>query len=111
MSCKCNSNNNLSVMQGDPLGVSLTLDNPEELAIQHVYFVCKSLNIDKEFAPSNDNTLWTLNINTDVTQNFWIGNFSFDVTAVSDVDEVFTVIHNGNLRILHKGNIHYEPQN
>ena len=47
-----------------------------------------------------------LDIDANVTQNFWIGNFSFDVTAVSNVGEVFTVIHNGNLRVLHKDNKH-----
>lgn len=110
MNCKCNSNNNLSVVQGDTLGISLTLDNPEELIIEHVHFVCKSLNIDEEFVPSNNDNLWALDIDANITQNFWIGNFSFDVTAVSDVGEVFTVIHNGNLRVLHKDNKH-ESQN
>ena len=110
MNCKNYSNNNLSVVQGDTLGISLTLDNPEGLVIEHVHFVCKSLNIDEEFIPSNGDNLWALDIDANVTQNFWIGNFSFDVTAVSDVGEVFTVIHNGNLRVLHKDNKH-ESQN
>ena len=35
---------------------------------------------------------------------FW--DVTSDVTAVSDVGEVFTVIHNGNLRVLHKDNKH-----
>ena len=110
MNCKSNSNNNLSVVQGDTLGISLALDNPEGLVIEHVHFVCKSLNIDEDFIPSNEDNLWALDIDANITKNFWIGNFSFDVTAVSDVGEVFTVIHNGNLRVLHKDNKH-ESQN
>lgn len=104
MNCKNYSNNNLSVVQGDTLGINLALDNPEGLVIEHVYFVCKSLNIDKEFIPYNDSDLWMLNIDANITQNFWIGDFSFDVTAVSSLGEVFTVIHNGNLRVIYKEN-------
>lgn len=57
MNCKSNSNNNLSVVQGDTLGISLALDNPEGLVIEHVHFVCKSLNIDEDFIPSNEDNL------------------------------------------------------
>lgn len=104
MNCKNYSNNNLSVVQGDTLGINLALDNPEGLVIEHVYFVCKSLNIDQDFIPYNDNDLWMLNIDANITKNFWIGDFSFDVTAVSNLGEVFTVIHNGNLRVIYKEN-------
>ena len=70
MNCKSNSNNNLSVVQGDTLGISLTLDNPEELIIEHVHFVCKSLNIDEDFIPSNEDNLWALDIDANITKNF-----------------------------------------
>ena len=70
MNCKSNSNNNLSVVQGDTLGISLTLDNPEGLVIEHVHFVCKSLNIDEEFIPSDEDSLWALDIDANITQNF-----------------------------------------
>ena len=70
MNCKSNSNNNLSVVQGDTLGISLALDNPEGLVIEHVHFVCKSLNIDEEFIPSDEDSLWALDIDANITQNF-----------------------------------------
>ena len=66
MNCKSNSNNNLSVVQGDTLGISLTLDNPEGLVIEHVHFVCKSLNIDEEFIPSDEDSLWALDIDANI---------------------------------------------
>lgn len=38
------------------------------------------------------------------TQNFRVGTFLFDVTAVSDSGEVFTVVHNATLEVLYKYN-------
>lgn len=104
MNCRCNSHNDLSIVQGDTLEITLSLENPEELIIERVTFVCKSLNINEDFTPSSSDDLWSLTINPNETEEFYIGNFAFDVTAVSDSGEVFTVVHNGNLRVLHKSN-------
>lgn len=47
------SRNNLSVVQGDTLEVTLTLENPEELVIQEVNFICKTLDINTSFSPTS----------------------------------------------------------
>ena len=41
-------------------------------------------------------------IDANVTQNFRVGNYSYDITAVLDNGEVFTVVYHGNLEVLYK---------
>lgn len=98
------SRNNLSVVQGDTLEVTLTLENPEELVIQEVNFICKTLDINTSFSPTSTDDMWMLIVEASETQNFRVGTFLFDVTAVSDSGEVFTVVHNATLEVLYKYN-------
>ena len=101
---RCCLHNNLSVIQGDTLEITLALDNPEELVIQDVTFVCKSLDIDSHFTATSVDDLWMLILGASVTENFRVGNFLFDVNAVSEDGEVFTVVYQGNLEVLYKYN-------
>ena len=102
----CNSNN-LSIIQGDTLDVTLSIDNPETLDIESVKFVCKSLDVEENFVPivnegAESDDSWMMIIDANVTQNFRVGNYSYDITAVLDNGEVFTVVYHGNLEVLYK---------
>ena len=47
----------LKVIQGDTLNVTLTIENPEALVITRVVFTCPSLSIEKDLGMMSEDDL------------------------------------------------------
>lgn len=93
----------LKVIQGDTLSCVLTIEKPEELEISRVVFNCPSLKIQKDLIPSNDcEGLWGLTMSAEETVDLWIGRWSFDMTATTSNQQIYTVIHNGQFIVEQK---------
>ena len=102
---RCHCRNGLSVIQGDTLEVTVDIQNPEEITIQKVEFVCKSLGLQEEFTLIDEGDInWGFTIDAERTKNFRVGSFTFDVNAILDSGEVFTVLHNKTIQVLYKYN-------
>lgn len=102
---RCHCRNGLSVIQGDTLDVIVDIKNPDEVEIEHVKFICKSLDIDEELQHiDEDDVNWGFTIDADETSKFRVGTFTFDVNAILSSGEVFTVLHNKPFRVIYKYN-------
>lgn len=67
----------LSIIQGDTLDAVLTIDNPADLEISSVKFVCQSLGLNEEFVPSNKEDMkdtYSICIDNSTTQKLYVGN-------------------------------------
>jgi len=92
----------LSVIQGDALDVVVTIDNPYELSISKVQFVCQSLELEVELDPANIENTFMLYVAPEKTQSLWIGNWNFDIEVFLDSGERYTVIHDGRFEVIKK---------
>lgn len=93
----------LSVIQGDTLDLTLTLDKPNEMVIASVVFDCPSLNIKRELSElSNDEDVWGLQIAPEETSNLRVGRWDYCITATTASDDKYTVIHNGQFIVEYK---------
>ena len=95
----------LCVIQGDTLDVTLTIENPEQMDIEHVYFRCPSLQLTNELIPlnTNDDSLWGFSLSPTLTVNLRVGRWDFDITALTSSQQ-YTVISNGQLIVQYKRN-------
>lgn len=104
----CYAENSLSVIQGDTLDVMVWIDNPEEIVIERVEFVCKTLNLREDLDPLaglEERDAWGFAIDQSRTLNFRVGDYTFDVTAFLDSGERFTIIYQGILKVEPKYNL------
>ena len=94
----------LKVIQGDTLECLLTIENPEQLEINRVLFNCPSLQLAVDLTPANleDDSLWALIINSEYTVDLRVGRWGYDITAYTDDNKQYTVIHNGDFIVKHK---------
>ena len=99
----------LKVIQGDTLNVTLTIENPEELEINRVVFTCPSLNMQRDLTELNDDDLWGFVIQPAETNDLWVGRWDFDITAFTVDSERYTVIHKGQFVVEHKRDRNIQP--
>lgn len=92
----------LKVIQGDTLNVTLTIENPEALDIARVVFTCPSLSIQKELTEVSHDDLWCFVLTPEETAGLWVGRWDFDITAITTDDEKYTAIHKGQFFVEHK---------
>lgn len=99
----------ITVIKGDTLDLELELDYPENTEIDRVVFSCKTLSLnvelDQVFNSDDEPTkLYTATIPASTTANFYIGNFTYDVTAYINDNKVCTVLYNEPIEVLEKCN-------
>ena len=83
----------LSVIQGDTLDVTVTIENPEELVLSKVYFICPSLGLKETLTPLNlGDDLWGFTISANTTKTLRVGRWDFNIVAMADDGDVFTVL-------------------
>ena len=95
----------LKVIQGDTLNVTLTIENPEQLQITRVVFGCPSLSIEKDLTMMTEDDLWGFILTPFETANLWVGRWDFDITVFTASGETYTVVHKGQLFVEHKREI------
>jgi len=102
MNC-CLNENVLSVIQGDTLDVTLTIENPEALEINRVIFTVPSLQIQKDLTPLNvdNDDLWGLVIPAKETAQLRVGRWSYSITAISDNSKVYTVLFKNVMNVMY----------
>ena len=101
MNC-CLHKSSLAVIQGDTLDVTVEIENPDNLLLTRVVFSCPSLQIEKElFQLTNDaqDNMWGFILSVDETKDLRVGDWKFNITAISDNAEVFTVVFKGTLHV------------
>lgn len=102
MNC-CLNKSSLAVIQGDTLDVTVDIENPDELVLTRVVFICPSLDIQKELTKLNDPTeednMWGFILPAQDTKNLRVGDWNFNIAAISDDSEVFTVVFKGVLHV------------
>lgn len=102
---RCHCRNGLSVIQGDTLEVTVDIDNPEDITIEKVEFVCKSLGLREELSLLEEGDInWGFTIEAERTKNFRVGTFYFDVNATLDSGDVFTVVYDKPIQVIYKYN-------
>lgn len=103
----------IELVQGDTLTAYFKIPGLVEVPVEKMMFTCKALGINSELTRSVDDSgssgesgdfsdtwlLWYEN-----TQDFRIGSFTYDLTAVMSEEgkEIVTYIYNGTLTIIPK---------
>lgn len=102
---ECRGDEEIVIVSGDSLDLTISFDNLEPEIIDKVIFSSNGINCTKALSKiPNDASIFVLNINPIETKEFPIGMFDYDLTVLFKNGNVETISYRSKLKILKKTN-------